>query len=245
MLFRSDPRGFRWNDSGWKGLPLEGQALYEMHIGTFTHDGTYEAAARELPELASCGVTVLEIMPVSDFPGRFGWGYDGVGMFAPTWLYGEPDHFRHFVDEAHRHSLAVILDVVYNHLGPDGNYLHRFSSDYFTSRYQNEWGEAINFDGPESGPAREFFLTNAAYWIEEFHLDGLRLDATQQIFDSSAEHIVAAICKRVRKAARGRETIIIAENEPQDTTLARPVEKGGYRVDGLWNDDYQDRKSVV
>ena len=139
----------------------------------------------------------------------------------------------------------MILDVVYNHLGPDGNYLHRFSSDYFTSRYQNEWGEAINFDGPESGPAREFFLTNAAYWIEEFHLDGLRLDATQQIFDSSAEHIVAAICKRVRKAARGRETIIIAENEPQDTTLARPVEKGGYGVDGLWNDDYHHSAMVA
>lgn len=232
-----DPLAFQWTDAGWKGLPLDGQVLYEMHIGTFTREGTFEAAARELEELASCGISVLEVMPVADFPGRFGWGYDGVGLFAPTWLYGEPDDFRRFVDRAHGHGLAVILDVVYNHLGPDGNYLPQFSPAYFTSRYTNEWGEAINFDGGESGPVREFFLTNAAYWVEEFHLDGLRLDATQQIYDASREHILAALVRRVREAARPRAAIIVAENEPQHTRLIGPVEQGGYGLDALWNDD--------
>ena len=176
-------------------------------------------------------------MPVAEFPGRFGWGYDGVNLFAPTHLYGEPDDLRRFVDEAHGHGLAVILDVVYNHLGPDGNYLREFSPDYFTDRHQTDWGEAINFDGPGSGPVREFFLANARAWIDEFHLDGLRLDATQSIFDESDEHVLAAIGREVRAAARGRETIIVAENEPQQTRLVRPPERGGYGLDGLWNDD--------
>ena len=180
-----DPSLFQWTDTAWKGITLEGQILYEMHMGTFTPEGTWAAAARELEELAGAGITVLEIMPVADFPGRFGWGYDGVGLFAPVALYGQPDDFRGFVNSAHNVGLAVILDVVYNHLGPDGNYLKAFARDYFTDRYKNDWGKAINFDGPNSRPVREFFLTNAAYWIEEFHLDGLRLDATQQIFDDS------------------------------------------------------------
>src|SRR5205823_3386241 len=199
-----DPGAFRWTDGAWRGAGLHGQVLYEMHVGTFTHEGTWEAAARELPELAAVGVTVLEVMPVAEFPGRFGWGYDGVDLFAPTRLYGTPDEFRRFVDRAHAAGLGVILDVVYNHFGPDGNYLKQFATDYFTDRYQNEWGEAINFDGLNSGPVREFFLANAAYWIDELHLDGLRLDATQQIFDSSPEHILAAITRRVRAAAPGR-----------------------------------------
>ena len=164
---------------------FEGQVVYGMHIGTFTAKGTWTSAMEQLPELARLGVTVLEVMPVADFPGLFGWGYDGVDLFAPTRLYGTPDEFRAFVDRAHALGLGVILDVVYNHIGPDGNYLKQFSPDYFSSRYKNEWGEALNFDGANSAPVREFFIANAGYWIDEFHLDGLRLDATQQIFDSS------------------------------------------------------------
>src|SRR5690348_10478641 len=185
-----DPHTFRWTDTAWPGVALSGQVLYEMHVGTFTREGTWRAAMQELPALADAGVTVLELLPVADFPGQFGWGYDGVDLFAPSRLYGSPDDFRAFVDRAHALGLGVILDVVYNHLGPDGNYLKCFSESYFTDRYQNEWGEAVNFDGPDSGPAREFVLANARYWIEEFHLDGLRLDATQQMFDASPEHIL-------------------------------------------------------
>ncbi|MBM3934938.1 MAG: malto-oligosyltrehalose trehalohydrolase [SAR202 cluster bacterium] len=233
-----DPNAFHWTDFGWKGCRLLGQVIYEMHIGTFTPEGTWRAAITQLPELARLGVSVLEIMPVADFPGDFGWGYDGVDMFAPTRLYGHPDDFRAFVDAAHALELAVILDVVYNHLGPDGNYLKAFSPDYFTDRYETEWGEPINFDGELSAPVREFFLSNARYWIEEFHIDGLRLDATQAIFDSSPDHIIKAIARTVREAARGRDTIIIAENEPQRTVFARPVGSGGYGLDGLWNDDF-------
>lgn len=233
-----DPSAFPWRDSQWPGVNISGQVIYEMHIGTFTKEGTWAAAQKELAELAACGITVIEVMPVADFPGRFGWGYDGVGLFAPVWLYGEPDDFRRFVDEAHHCGLGVILDVVYNHFGPDGNYLNKFSKDYFTDKYENDWGQAINFDGKNSEPVREFFLTNAAYWIDEYHLDGLRLDATQQIFDQSPEYIVTAIARRVREAARGRKTIVVAENEPQDSRLVRPVEAGGNGLDGLWNDDF-------
>ncbi len=233
-----DPSTFCWSDGEWNGVRLEGQVLYEMHVGTFTPEGTWAAAARELPELARIGITVIELMPVADFPGRFGWGYDGVDLFAPTRLYGEPDDFRRFVDLAHGLGLGVILDVVYNHLGPDGNYLKEFSEHYFTDRYSNEWGEAVNFDGEGSGPVRDFVLDNAAYWIEEYHLDGLRLDATQQIYDASPEHILTALARRVRSAAGGRATLLVAENEPQDVRLVRPVEDGGYGLDALWNDDF-------
>jgi maltooligosyltrehalose trehalohydrolase len=191
------------------------------------------------------GITVLELMPVADFPGRFGWGYDGVSLFAPTRLYGTPDEFREFVDQAHGLGLGVILDVVYNHLGPDGNYLKQFSDDYFTDRYPNEWGEPINFDGKNSAPVREFFLTNAAYWIEEFHLDGLRLDATQGIFDASPEHILAPLSRRVRQAGRSRATYLVAENEPQQVKLVQPRQAGGYGLDALWNDDFHHSAQVA
>ena len=200
-----------------------------MHIGTFTEEGTWDAARAQLPELAAAGITLLEIMPVADFPGRFGWGYDGVDLFAPTWLYGRPDDMRRFVDEAHAHGMGVILDVVYNHFGPDGNYLEEFSPYYFTTAYENEWGAAINFDGEHSAPVREYFASNAAYWIREFHLDGLRLDATQQIFDRSPEHILAVLVKRAREAAQGRGTVIVAENEPQETRLVRALRPGRIR----------------
>jgi maltooligosyltrehalose trehalohydrolase len=240
-----DPARFRWTDNAWSGTPLRGQVIYELHIGTFTQEGTWEAAARQLPDLAALGITVIELMPVAEFPGRFGWGYDGVDLFAPTRLYGDPDDFRRFVDRAHAAGLGIILDVVYNHIGPDGNYLKQFAADYFTDRYKNEWGEALNFDGPNSGPVREFFLANAAYWVDEFHVDGLRLDATQQMFDNSPEHVLTAISRRVRDAARGRATLIVAENETQHTKLVRPVEDGGYGIDGLWNDDFHHSAMVA
>jgi maltooligosyltrehalose trehalohydrolase len=233
-----DPGAFVWTDHTWRGVAREQLIIYEMHIGTFTPEGSWEAAARELPALAELGITCLEIMPVAEFAGRFGWGYDGVDLFAPSRLYGRPDDFRHFVDRAHALGIAVVLDVVYNHFGPDGNYLKLFSPAYFTDRHDNDWGEAINFDGPDSGPVREFFVANAGYWIDEYHLDGLRLDATQAIFDRSEDHILAAIVRQVRSAARGRITFVVAENEPQHAKLARPVERGGYGLDALWNDDF-------
>src|SRR5205085_11447114 len=170
-----DPAKFEWTDADWPGVKIEGQVIYEMHVGTFTPAGTWEAAAAKLEELARLGITVVEVMPVNEFPGRFGWGYDGVDWYAPTHLYGEPDDFRRFVDRAHQVGIGVILDVVYNHFGPDGNYLRQFSEDYFTNDHTTEWGEAINYDGDNAGSVREFTICNAGYWIDEFHLDGLRL----------------------------------------------------------------------
>ncbi|HEX2869047.1 MAG TPA: malto-oligosyltrehalose trehalohydrolase [Ignavibacteriales bacterium] len=232
-----DAEKFRWSDSQWKGPEAKGQVIYEMHIGTFTREGTYLSAVKELKHLKETGITILEIMPLAEFQGNFGWGYDGVDLFAPEHIYGKPDDLRIFIDQAHREGLSVILDVVYNHLGPDGNYLMEFSDDYFTDKYKNEWGEAINFDGENAKGAREFFITNARYWIEEFHFDGLRLDATQQMFDESTPHILAEITKAVRKAGKERNTFIVAENEPQESKLVKPLEEGGYGMDCLWNDD--------
>jgi maltooligosyltrehalose trehalohydrolase len=235
-----DPGAFQWSDGDWRGVGRDGQVVYELHIGTFTQEGTYASAARELPRLRALGVTVLELMPLAEFPGRFGWGYDGVGLWAPSHLYGSPDDLRRLIDAAHREGLGVILDVVYNHLGPDGNYLTCFSPHYFTKKYENEWGESLNFDGEGAGPVRELYIENAGYWIEELHFDGLRLDATQSIHDdgSYGEHLLAAITRRVRAAARERATLIVAENEPQETRLVRPLAEGGYGMDGLWNDDF-------
>ena len=240
-----DASQFEWHDTQWNGVILANQIIYEMHIGTFTLEGTWQAASRQLPELRNLGVTVLEIMPVNDFCGSFGWGYDGVNFFAPTRLYGAPDDLRGFVDEAHCVGLAVILDVVYNHAGPTGNFLKDFSKDYFTGRYENEWGEAINFDGPNSAPVREFFLSNARYWISEFHLDGLRVDATQTLFDASEKHILGEVVETVRQAAAPRSTIVIGENEPQESKLMRPAEDQGYGLDGLWNDDFHHTAMVA
>jgi maltooligosyltrehalose trehalohydrolase len=229
---------FPWTDHEWPGAQLRGQVIYELHLGTFTPEGTWAGAARKLEYLRDTGVTVLEVMPVADFPGRFGWGYDGVQPYAPAAIYGCPDDMRSFVDRAHSLGLAVILDVVYNHLGPDGNYLPKFSPFYLTDRHETDWGQAINFDGEQSGPVREFFRENAAYWIREFHLDGLRLDATQDIHDESDPHIIAEIGTSARAAAAGKSILLIGENEPQDTRLIRPISQGGYGLDGLWNDDY-------
>src|SRR5215212_2658766 len=196
-----DPARFPWTDGKWPGVRLPGQIIYEMHIGTFTPEGTWRAAAEQLPELAATGITVVEMMPVADFTGEFGWGYDGVDLFAPTRLYGRPDDLRAFIDRAHSLGSGVILDVVYNHFGPDGNYLGAFSDDYLIRGDENEWGDSINFDDRNSGPVREFFITNGCYWIEEFHFDGFRFDATQSIIDNSAEYIVGLIGEAARSAA--------------------------------------------
>jgi maltooligosyltrehalose trehalohydrolase len=243
----ADGSSFPWTDAGWPGRTLDGTVLYELHVGTFTREGTFAAAARELPELAACGVNCLEVMPVAEFPGRFGWGYDGTHLFAPYHGYGTPDDLRRLVDAAHANGLAVILDVVYNHLGPDGNYLGQYAKDYFTDKHKTEWGAAINFDGPTSGPVREFVLSNVAYWVRDFHLDGLRLDATQNIYDSAppAEHILADIGRAARAAAGKRRVIVINENESQHSELCRPVEQGGYGLDALWNDDFHHSAMVA
>jgi maltooligosyltrehalose trehalohydrolase len=233
-----DPTQFQWTDSQWRGRKLKGQIIYEMHIGTFTPQGTWQAAADQLAELKRIGITVIEMMPIVDFPGKFGWGYDGVDFFAPAHQYGAPDDLRSFVNHAHSLGLAVILDVVYNHFGPDGNYLRVYSDDYFTKRYENDWGDSINFDGPNSGPVREFFITNARYWLDEFHFDGFRFDATQDIHDVSKEYILGVIAQIARETAGRKSIILVAENEPQETKLVQPRAQGGDELDGLWNDDF-------
>jgi maltooligosyltrehalose trehalohydrolase len=234
-----DPSAYEWSDAEWRGIESRDQVLYEMHCGTFTREGTWRAAMQHLGRLRDTGITIVELMPVNEFAGRFGWGYDGVDLYAPSHLYGRPDDFRAFVDAAHAHGLGVILDVVYNHLGPDGNYLKAFSADYFTDKYENEWGDPINFDGDDSEPVREFFVGNAAYWIEEFHLDGLRVDATQSMPDESPEHILSLITKKTRAAAR-KPVYIVAENEPQDVRLFRD-----HDFDATWNDDFHHTARVA
>lgn len=239
-----DPRTYEWGDAAWRGIEaLHHQVLYELHLGTFTAEGTWEAAARELPFLKSVGITTLEVMPVAEFPGRFGWGYDGVDLFAPAHIYGTADDARRFVDEAHRLGLAVILDVVYNHLGPSGNYLKEFSRSYFADR-PTEWGDAINFDGRHSRPVRDFFIENAAYWIEEFHFDGLRLDAIQAIEDTSEDHIVSAIARAARAAAGPRTIFLVGEHEAQHVERLRDDRTGVDGMDALWNDDWHHAAAV-
>ncbi len=233
-----DPSEYEWTDHEWRGVRIQGQVLYEMHIGAFTKEGSFDAAIHKLDDLKRLGVTLLEIMPVAEFPGRWNWGYDGVDLFAPAHVYGDHQAFKRFVNAAHRRELGVILDVVYNHFGPDGNYLSAFSDEYVTDRYPNEWGQAINFDGPESSEVRKYFIDNACYWIREFHLDGLRFDATQAIHDSSATHILGEISQRVRLVAQPRIVVLIAECESQEIRAIDPVEQGGWGLDGVWSDDF-------
>jgi maltooligosyltrehalose trehalohydrolase len=240
-----DPDGFPWTDDAWPGVGLLGQVIYEMHVGTFTSEGTWAAAIGKLEFLRETGITVVEVMPVSEFPGNFGWGYDGVHPFAPTRLYGSADDFRRFVDQAHSLCIGVILDVVYNHMGPDGNYFGHFSPYYFSDHHTTDWGPAINYDSRHSGPVREFTTSNAAYWIREFHLDGLRLDATQDVHDDSEDHILAVITRAAREAAGHRSIIVVAENEPQEVKIVRPPNQGGYGLDMLWNDDYHHSAMVA
>jgi maltooligosyltrehalose trehalohydrolase len=240
-----DPHSFLWSDQRWLGLRIEGQVIYEMHIGTFTQEGTWASAIEHLSHLAELGITVIEVMPVAEFPGQFGWGYDGVLFFAPTRLYGEPDDFRRFVDKAHALRMGIVLDVVYNHLGPDGNYLAEFYPGYFSASHETAWGAGINFDGEGAEPVREFFLSNVRYWVEEFHLDGFRLDATQDIRDTSQDHMLSAIVREARRCAQPRNVIVIGENEPQHTKLVRAPERGGYGLDALWNDDFHHSAMVA
>jgi maltooligosyltrehalose trehalohydrolase len=242
-----DPNKYLWGDEGFAGPHERGQVLYELHVGTFTREGTYSAAAEQLAELAALGVTTIELMPLAEFTGEFGWGYDGVDLWAPTRLYGAPDDLRRFIDRAHQLGLSVVLDVVYNHFGPDGCYLKSFSPDYFTKKYENEWGESINFDGDHAGSVREFFIDNARYWISEYHFDGLRLDATQSILDDSPRHVIADITTAVRQAGRtlGKRVYVTAENEPQDARLVLAPEQGGHGCDSLWNDDFHHTARVA
>jgi maltooligosyltrehalose trehalohydrolase len=236
-----DPSAYEWSrsEASWNGVSLDGQVLYELHIGTFTPEGTFLAAIREFPRLRKLGITSVECMPLAEFAGGCGWGYDGVALFAPHHQYGTPDELRRMIDSAHEHALGVVLDVVYNHLGPDGNYLSKYSDHYFSDK-DTDWGNAINFDGENSLPVREFFLANAGHWIAEYHFDGLRLDATQSIHDGSTpgEHILTEIGTYVRASAGGRHTMVLAENEPQDCCLICPVEENGYGLDAVWNDDF-------
>ena len=235
-----DPKSYQWRDGNWRGVDKGDLVIYELHIGTFTKKGTWLGAMEQLATLREIGINLLEVMPVHEFPGRFGWGYDGVDLWAPAHIYGTPDDFRAFVDAAHAHNLGVILDVVYNHLGPDGCYLRQFTPAYFTKKYENDWGDSINFDGEDAAGVREFFAENAAYWIDEFHLDGLRLDATQSINDASDEHVLTLISRGARAAANGRSIFLVAENEPQEVKLI-----DNYGLDALWNDDWHHAAMVA
>jgi len=223
-----DP-AFPWSE--WRGV--EPRCIYEMHVGTFTQGGTFAVAAEKLPLLAEIGINVIEVMPLHEFDGTFGWGYDGVDLWAPSHLYGTPDDFRSFVDAAHQLGIGVILDVVYNHFGPDGCYLRQFTPQYFVDR-KNEWGDVLNY---EAHGVRELIAENAAYWIDEFHLDGLRLDATQSITDYS---VVGELVRRARATAGGRKIFIVAENEPEDVAL---IDEQG--VDAMWNDDWHHSAMVA
>jgi maltooligosyltrehalose trehalohydrolase len=233
-----DPDAFEWQDAGWRGVQLDGRAFYELHVGTFTPEGTWAAAATRLPHLRDLGVGIVELLPVADFPGRFGWGYDGVNWLAPTRLYGRPDDFRAFVDRAHQLGLGVVLDVVYNHLGPDGNYLAQFSDAYQAQAHGTPWGDALNFDGAGCEGLRTLVVSSAVHWIAEYHLDGFRFDATDDIRDASAEHVLALVARRAREAAGGRAIVLVAENDQQDVRLVGSAERGGYGLDAMWSDDF-------
>jgi len=234
-----DPDAYAWSDAGWRGLTARGLVIYELHVGTYTREGTFEALTRDLDNLRRLGVTAIELMPVAEFPGARNWGYDGVDLFAPTRNYGPPDGLRKLVDEAHARGIGVILDVVYNHFGPDGNYLLQYAREYLTDRHKTPWGDAINYDGPRSEWVRKFVIDNARYWINEFHVDGLRLDATFAIIDTSKRHILAELTDAVRAATpAGRSVVLIAETYENDARYTRPTDKGGYGFDAVWSDDF-------
>ncbi len=234
-----DPDGFVWEDAHWKGLPLREFIIYELHIGTFTPVGTFDAAMERIGYLKDLGITAVELMPVAQFPGGRNWGYDGVFLFAPQNTYGGPEGLKRFINACHVSGIAVILDVVYNHLGPEGNCLRHFGP-YVTDRYKTPWGDAVNFDGPLSDEVRKFFISNALYWITEFHLDALRLDATHGIFDFGATHILQELAARVHAqgCALGRVVHVIAESDRNDVRLINPPQVGGYGLDAQWNDDF-------
>lgn len=229
-----DPHAFIWTVTDWKRPPLRGRIFYELHIGAFTREGTFRAAIEKLDALVELGVNTLELMPVGDFPGRWNWGYDGVMLFAPARCYGGPDDLRALVDAAHRRGLAVVLDVVYNHLGPCGNALPSLSRDYFHSSRANPWGQAINFDGGRAAPVRQLFLQNACMWLDEYRFDGLRLDAVHAIEDNSSCPLVAEIAA----LAHARGAFVIAEDERNDPAIITSAAQKGWDVDGMWADDF-------
>jgi maltooligosyltrehalose trehalohydrolase len=226
-----DPAAYTWQDSAWRCPPMRDLVFYEVHIGTFTPAGTFSAAIDQLPHLQDLGINALQIMPVADFPGLRGWGYDGVSLFAPARCYGTPDDLRALVDAAHAHGIAVVLDVVYNHLGPDGNYLGVYSRFYFNDEVHTPWGAALNYDGRQHAAVRHYFLSNVAFWIDEFHFDGLRLDATHAILDASARHLLAEIAD----VAHERGAFVIAEDE---RNLATVIATDGHGVDAVYADDF-------
>ncbi len=244
-----DPALFPWSDSGWKGPDPATLVVYELHVGTFTRAGTFAAAAAMLPKLADLGVTAVELMPLADFPGERGWGYDGVNLYAPARCYGRPDDLRGFVDAAHKLGLAVIVDAVYNHLGPDGNYLSQFSPYYFSKTHHTDWGQGPNFDGEHSGRVVDFVTESALHWVHEYHIDGLRLDATHALMDESERHVLLRLTERLHLAgdALGRRVVVIAEDERNLSTLIRPVAAGGFGLDGVWADDlhHQIRRALT
>ncbi|HEV2359805.1 MAG TPA: malto-oligosyltrehalose trehalohydrolase [bacterium] len=230
---------FAWKDAGWRGLPLAEYVIYELHVGAFSAAGTFDGVMGELEALADLGVTAIELMPVAQFPGRRNWGYDAVYLYAVHPEYGGAEGLKRLVDACHRRGLAVVLDVVYNHLGPEGNYLGAFGP-YFTDRYRTPWGDAMNFDGPDSDAVRQFVVDNACWWVEEFHVDALRLDALHAVVDQSARHIFEELAGAVHDRARaaGRAVHVIAESGLNDPRLLRPPDRGGYGLDADWNDDF-------
>lgn len=234
-----DHDAFDWHDGGWQAPPLASAVIYELHVGTFTGAGTFDAAIERLPHLVDLGVTHVELMPVCEFAGTRGWGYDGVDLYAPHHVYGGPDGLKRLVDACHAHGLAVLIDVVYNHLGPAGNYLGRFGP-YFTDRYRTPWGDAVNLDGAGSDEVRRFFCDNAAMWLREYHADGLRIDAIHAMVDTSAVHLLEQLATEVDalEAALGRHLVLIAESDLNDPRVVWPRERGGYGIDAQWSDDF-------
>jgi len=231
-------RRFEWTDQAFAGPEPSDLVLYELHLGTFSAAGNFAGATRQLPWLRDLGVTAVEIMPIGDFPGERNWGYDGVSIFAPARCYGTPQDLQLFVDTAHRLGLAVILDVVYNHLGPDGNYTAAFSPYYFSSNHKTPWGDGPNFDGAESAPVREFFIQNALHWLRDYHFDGLRLDATDTLADDSPRHFLAELSDRVRREVADRKLVLIAEDQRNLAQITRPQSVGGFGLDAVWSDDF-------
>ena len=234
-----DPSLFHWTDANWTGLRMEDLILYELHVGTFTPAGTFNGVREKLKALQDLGITAVELLPVADFPGNRNWGYDGVDLFAPARCYGTPDELRHLVNEAHALNIGVILDVVYNHLGPEGAYLGAFSPYYFSSRHKSPWGDAINFDDEYCRHARHFFIENALHWIHEYHIDGLRLDATHAMVDDSPTHFLKELAQKVHASLpKKRNVLLIAEDDRNQAQLILPSDRGGYGLDGVWADDF-------
>ena len=234
-----DHARFRWRDAGWRAAPLASAVIYELHVGSFSREGTFDAAIGRLDHLVDLGVTHVELLPVAEFPGARGWGYDGVDLYAPHHAYGGPEGLKRLVDACHQRGLAVLLDVVYNHVGPDGNYLGRFGP-YFTERYVTPWGQAVNVDGRDSDEVRRFFLDNALMWLRDYHLDGLRIDAVHAIVDMSAVHLLEQLAVEVRalEGELGRPLVLIAESDLNDPRMVRPHAVGGYGLDAHWNEDF-------